>query len=166
MNDLNAKKLEVAVRRRELVKSLIGGKARFLAEYRLSNYVKAAQIDDVNLGATRRKMPASQFFKDKAGLLLSIEGAGYKKPFNVVLFDSFIVVEMAPGTQHTQFLVLIPNFESQSGFYVVSEEKMTGTSVLDTADAVKRNRGQAHVLSEAENILAALFAPGRAGSAG
>lgn len=164
MNNLGGKKLESAIRRRELVKILTGGKTRILTDYRLSNHVKPSQIDDVKLNGTRCKMPAVTFFKDKAKLLLSVTGAKHKKPFNVVLFDSFIVIEVLPTTPHTEFLVLIPNFESQSGFYVVGDNSMTSTTVYDTADVVKQSGSQAQLLAETESLLTVLQAPGQVGS--
>lgn len=164
MNNLGGKKLESAVRRRELVKTLTGGKTRILTDYRLSNHVKSTQIDDVKLNGGRCKMPAATFFKDKAELLLNVVGTKYGKTFNVVLFDSFIVIEVAPGTPRTEFLVLIPNFESQSGVYVVSDKNMTSTTVYDTTDVVKRSGAQAQLLAEAESLLTVLRAPGQVGS--
>ncbi len=164
MNNLGGKKLEGALRRRELVKVLTGGKTRILTDYRLSNHVKSEQIDDVKLNGARRKMPAETFFKDKAELLLNVIGAKHGKTFNVVLFDSFIVIEVAPGTPQTEFLVLIPNFESQSGAYVVGDKSMTSTTVYDTADAVKQSGAQRQLLAEAETLLVALQATGQVGS--
>lgn len=147
--------LELTSRRRKTVKELIGAKARFLSEYRMTNYVGSAQINEITLDGTRCKVSASNFFKDKAELLVTIEGEEYNKAFNVVLFDTFIVIEVAPYTLDTEFLVLVPNFESKTGSYVLGNT-LESTSVLDTLNAIKRSQGYADLLNDAGALLASL----------
>jgi hypothetical protein len=144
--------------RKRTVKECIGARAKFLGDYRLASYVKSSQIEDVSVDGTRCKAPASVFFKDKASLLLTVDGKKYKKPFNVILFDSFIVIEIAPHSLETKFLVLVPNFESKTGSYVL-DAASPDSSVLDTLNALKRSRGYADLVLEAANLLAALQSP-------
>ncbi len=155
MEPLRQDKLDEAIRRRRMVRRLIGPRARFLADYRVSNYVTPAQIYEVTLDGARSKAPAPIFFSDKAGLLMTIEGSQYDKPFDVVLFDTFVVIEVAPRTLQTQFLVLVPNFETKTGSYVLSDT-LTNTSVLETVNAIKHSRGHAALLDEAGEVLASL----------
>ncbi len=143
------------MRKRKMVQELIGDRARFLANYRVANYVKSAQINDITVDGVRRKASASDFFQDKAELLAAVEGNGSKQPFNVVLFDTFIVIEFAPCTPRATFVVLVPNFESQTGSYVLGDT-LESTSVVDTLNAVNQSRGQRQLLAEAGNVLASL----------
>ncbi len=141
------------------VRELIGAGARFLGDYRVANHVKADQVEDVTLDGVRCKAPASRFFRDKAKLLTMIDGSRHGKAFNVVFFDTFMVIEMAPGTLNTSFLVLVPNFETKTGSYVLNEAlSLESTSVLDTLDVIRQSRGQTALLVEVEEILAALNA--------
>lgn len=155
MEQLRRQKLEKATRGRKTVKELIGAKARFLADYRMTNYVPSAQINDITHDGVRCKTPASVFFRDKAGLLIAIAGDECNKPFDVILFDTFIVIEVAPRTLETEFLVLVPNFESKTGSYILGDT-LTTTSVADTLDAIKQSRGYAALLDEAGDLLASL----------
>jgi hypothetical protein len=150
------------MRKRKMVQDLIGDRARFLADYRVANYVKSAQITDIKVDGVSAKAPASVFFRDRAVLLAEIEGKAYKQPFNVVLFDSFIVIELAPRTARASFLVLVPNFESKTGSYVVGDT-LESTSVTDTLNTVNQCRGQARLLMEAGNVLASLQSAAAAG---
>lgn len=155
MEQLHQEKLDKTIRRRKMVRKLIGAGARFLADYRMANYVTSAQIFEIMLDGARCKAPASIFFRDKAGLLMTIEGGEYNKPFDVVLFDTFIVIEVAPGTLETEFLVLVPNFESKTGSYVLGDT-LTSTSVLDTVNAINQSRSHADLLGEVGTLLASL----------
>ncbi|MFQ5995050.1 MAG: hypothetical protein ACE5K1_08130 [Acidiferrobacterales bacterium] len=152
--------VESAVRERRTIKELVGDRARFLGEYRVTNHVKADQIGEIRIDGTRYKAPAATFFKDKGELLMTLEGDVVKKAYNVLLYDSFIVIEVAPRTQETNFLVLVPNFETKTGSYVVSDslrsDDLKSVSVADTVDAIKQRRAHLHLLVEAEKVLGAL----------
>lgn len=141
-----------------MVSELIGRGARFLADYRLANYVTSNQIGEIALDGVRCKAPASTFFRDKAELLLTIEGGEHNQPFDVLLFDTFLVIEMAPRTLETRYLVLVPNFENKSGSYVVGGTfgPLASASVTDTVSAVNQSAGHANLLAEAGNVLASL----------
>ena len=158
MEPLQQQKLDQAISNRRMVNDLIGTSARFLADYRLANYVKPDQIDEISLDGVPCKAPAATFFKDKAELLLAIEGDDYDQPIDVALFDTFVVIEVAPRTLITSYLVLIPNFENKSGSYVVgtSVGPLASASVIDTVSAIQQSKGQAGLLAEAADLLASL----------
>lgn len=158
MEPLQQQRLDQAINNRRMVSELIGTSARFLADYRLANYVKPDQIDEIRLGGAPCKTPAATFFKDKAELLLAIEGRDYGQPIDVTLFDTFIVIEVAPRTLMTRYLVLIPNFENKSGSYVVGATvgPLASASVIDTVSAIQQSKGQADLLAEAADLLASL----------
>ncbi|MDH3671692.1 MAG: hypothetical protein OES46_11070 [Gammaproteobacteria bacterium] len=155
---MQQQRLDQAISHRRMVSELIGTSARFLADYRLANYVKPDQIDEVNLNGMPCKAPAATFFKDKAELLLAIEGDDYDQPIDVALFDTFIVIEVAPRTLITRYLVLIPNFENKSGSYVVGTTMgpLASASVIDTVSAIQQSKGEADLLAEAADLLASL----------
>jgi hypothetical protein len=158
MEPLQQQKLDQAINNRRMVNDLIGTSARFLADYRLANYVKPDQINEISLDGVPCKAPAATFFKDKAELLLAIEGDDYDQPIDVALFDTFVVIEVAPRTLITSYLVLIPNFENKSGSYVVgtSVGPLASASVIDTVSAIQQSKGQAGLLAEAADLLASL----------
>ena len=158
MEPLQQQRLDQAINNRRLVSELIGTSARFLADYRLANYVKSNQIEEMKLDGVPCKAPAATFFKDKAELLLAIEGADYGQPINVALFDTFIVIEVAPRTLIAQYLVLIPNFENKSGSYVIGTTvgPLASASVIDTVSAIQQSSGHAALLAEAVDLLASL----------
>lgn len=158
MEPLQQQKLDQAISNRCMVNELIGKNARFLADYRLANYVEADQINEISLDGVPCKAPAATFFKDKAELLLAIEGDDYDQPIDVALFDTFVVIEVAPRTLITSYLVLIPNFENKSGSYVVgtSVGPLASASVIDTVSAIQQSKGQASLLAEAAHLLASL----------
>jgi hypothetical protein len=158
MEPLQQQRLDQAISHRRMVSELIGTSARFLADYRLANYVKPDQIDEVNLNGMPCKAPAATVFKDKAELLLAIEGDDYDQPIDVALFDTFIVIEVAPRTLITRYLVLIPNFENKSGSYVVGTTMgpLASASVIDTVSAIQQSKGEADLLAEAADLLASL----------
>ena len=158
MEPLQQQKLDQAISNRRMVNDLIGTSARFLADYRLANYVKPDQIDEISRDGVPCKAPAATFFKDKAELLLAIEGDDYDQPIDVALFDTFVVIEVAPRTLITSYLVLIPNFENKSGSYVVgtSVGPLASASVIDTVSAIQQSKGQAGLLAEAADLLASL----------
>jgi hypothetical protein len=141
-----------------MVSELIGKSARFLADYRLANYVKPGQIDEISLDGVPCKTSAATFFRDNAELLLAIKGDDYDQPIDVVLFDTFMVIEVAPRTLSTRYLVLIPNFENKSGSYVVGTAvgPLASASVIDTVSAIQQSNGQADLLAEAVDLLASL----------
>jgi hypothetical protein len=155
MEPLQQQRLDQAISNRRMVGELIGTSARFLADYRLANYVKPDQIDEISLNGVPCKAPAATFFKDKAELLLAIEGTNYDQPIDVALFDTFIVIEVAPRTLITRYLVLVPNFENKSGSYVVGTTvgPLASASVIDTVSAIQQSNGQAGLLAEAVDLL-------------
>ncbi|MFQ5759907.1 MAG: hypothetical protein ACE5HM_02920 [Acidiferrobacterales bacterium] len=158
MESLQQQRLDQAISNRRMVSELIGTSARFLADYRLANYVKPDQIHEISLDGVPCKAPAATFFKDKGELLLAIEGDDYNQPIDVVLFDTFMVIEVAPRTLTTRYLVLIPNFENKSGSYVVGTTvgPLASASVIDTVSAIQQSKGQADLLAEAVDLLASL----------
>lgn len=158
MEPLQQQRLDQAISNRRMVSELIGTSARFLADYRLANYVKPDQIHEISLDGVPCKAPAATFFKDKGELLLAIEGDDYNQPIDVVLFDTFMVIEVAPRTLTTRYLVLIPNFENKSGSYVVGTTvgPLASASVIDTVSAIQQSKGQADLLAEAVDLLASL----------
>ena len=158
MKPLQQQRLNQAISSRRMVSELIGTSARFLADYRLANYVKSDQINEISLDGVPCKAPATTFFKDKAELLLAIEGDDYHQPIDVVLFDTFMVIEVAPRTLITRYLVLISNFENKSGSYVVGTTvgPLASASVIDTVSAIQRSNGEAGLLAEAADLLASL----------
>jgi len=158
MEPLQPQRLDRAISNRRMVSELIGKSARFLADYRLANYVKPDQIDEIRLGGVPCKAPAATFFRDNAELLLAIEGDDYDQPIDVALFDTFMVIEVAPRTLSTRYLVLIPNFENKSGSYVVGTTvgPLASASVIDTVSAIRQSNGQADLLAEAVDLLASL----------
>jgi len=158
MEPLQPQRLDRAISNRRMVSELIGRSARFLADYRLANYVKPDQIDEISLDGVPCKAPAATFFRDNAELLLAIEGGDYDQPIDVALFDTFMVIEVAPRTLSTRYLVLIPNFENKSGSYVVGTTvgPLASASVIDTVSAIQQSNGQADLLAEAINLLASL----------
>lgn len=158
MEPLQQQRLDQAISNRRMVSELIGTSAHFLADYRLANYVKPEQINEVSLDGVPCKAPAATFFKDKAELLLAVEGTDYDQPIDVALFDTFIVIEVEPRTLITRYLVLIPNFENKSGSYVVGATvgPLASASVIDTVSAVQQAKGQADLLVEAAHLLASL----------
>ncbi len=91
-------------------------------------------------------------------MILAIEGDDYDQPIDVALFDTFVVIEVAPRTLITSYLVLIPNFENKSGSYVVgtSVGPLASASVIDTVSAIQQSKGQAGLLAEAADLLASL----------
>jgi hypothetical protein len=158
MEPLQQQRLDQAISNRRMVSELIGTSARFLADYRLANYVKPEQIHEISLDGVPCKAPAATFFKDKGELLLAIEGDDYDQPIDVALFDTFMVIEVAPRTLTTRYLVLIPNFENKSGSYVVGTTvgPLASASVIDTVSAIQQSKGQADLLAEAVDLLASL----------
>ncbi len=158
MEPLQQQRLDQAISNRRMVSELIGTSARFLADYRLANYVKPGQIHEISLDGVPCKAPAATFFKDKGELLLTIEGDDYDQPIDVALFDTFMVIEVAPRTLTTRYLVLIPNFENKSGSYVVGTTvgPLASASVIDTVSAIQQSKGQADLLAEAVDLLASL----------
>ena len=158
MEPLQQQKLDRAISSRRMVSELIGKSARFLADYRLANYVRPDQIDEISLDGVPCKAPAATFFKDNAELLLAIEGDDYGQPIDVALFDTFIVIEVAPRTLITRYLVLIPNFENKSGSYVVGTTMgpLASASVIDTVSAIQQSNGRADLLAEVVGLLASL----------
>ncbi|GEM_PF-3620016 len=158
MEPLQPQRLDRAISNRRMVSELIGKSARFLADYRLANYVKPDQIDEISVDGVPCKAPAATFFRDNAELLLAIEGDGYDQPIDVALFDTFMVIEVAPRTLSTRYLVLIPNFENKSGSYVVGTTvgPLASASVIDTVSAIQQSNGQADLLAEAVDLLASL----------
>ncbi|MEE9595941.1 MAG: hypothetical protein V3V96_04110 [Acidiferrobacterales bacterium] len=158
MEPLQPQRLDRAISNRRMVSELIGRSARFLADYRLANYVKPDQIDEISLDGVPCKAPAATFFRDNAELLLAIEGDDYDQPIDVALFDTFMVIEVAPRTLSTRYLVLIPNFENKSGSYVVGTTvgPLASASVIDTVSAIQQSKGQADLLAEAVDLLASL----------
>ena len=158
MEPLQQQRLDQAISNRRMVSELIGTSARFLTDYRLANYVKPDQIHEISLDGVPCKAPAATFFKDNAELLLAIEGDDYDQPIDVALFDTFMVIEVAPRTLITRYLVLIPNFENKSGSYVVGTTMgpLASASVIDTVSAIQQSNGQADLLAEAVDLLASL----------
>ena len=158
MEPLQQQKLDRAISSRRMVSELIGKSARFLADYRLANYVRPDQIDEISLDGVPCKAPAATFFKDNAELLLAIEGDDYGQPIDVALFDTFIVIEVAPRTLITRYLVLIPNFGNKSGSYVVDTTMgpLASASVIDTVSAIQQSNGRADLLAEVVGLLASL----------
>ncbi|MCH6582193.1 MAG: hypothetical protein IH808_04130 [Proteobacteria bacterium] len=158
MEPLQPQRLDRAISNRRMVSELIGKSARFLADYRLTNYVKPDQIDEISVDGVPCKAPAATFFRDNAELLLAIEGDDYDQPIDVALFDTFMVIEVAPRTLSTRYLVLIPNFENKSGSYVVGTTvgPLASASVIDTVSAIQQSNGQADLLAEAVDLLASL----------
>ena len=158
MEPLQQQRLDQAISNRRMVSELIGTSARFLADYRLANYVKPDQIHEISLDGVPCKAPAATFFKDKGELLLAIEGDDYDQSIDVALFDTFMVIEVAPRTLITRYLVLIPNFENKSGSYVIGTTvgPLASASVIDTVSAIQQSKGQADLLAEAVNLLASL----------
>ncbi len=158
MEPLQPQRLDRAISNRRMVSELIGRSARFLADYRLANYVKPDQIDEISLDGVPCKAPAATFFRDNAELLLAIEGGDYDQPIDVALFDTFMGIEVAPRTLSTRYLVLIPNFENKSGSYVVGTTvgPLASASVIDTVSAIQQSNGQADLLAEAVDLLASL----------
>ena len=106
-------RLEQAIYRRVPLRELIGREPFSMGDYVIADFVGSHQIDRDRFGPNDLIQASARiFFEDQGAFMGSFEGAPYGKAFNLVVFATFVVVEIAPFTPRARFLVLTPNPES------------------------------------------------------
>lgn len=100
--------LEQAIYQKPTIAELLQQDCPALGRYCISDYVGSPSMkDDPTTDNTR----AAGFFDDKAHKeTLEFVGTGESnnRDFNIAIFATFLAVEINPGTEHAEFLVLIP----------------------------------------------------------
>ncbi|RMG55379.1 MAG: hypothetical protein D6717_08150 [Gammaproteobacteria bacterium] len=83
--------------------------SRFLDGWRIADYVGRPELGDAD---PRWKVPvpvtSEELFEDQGGFLFRFTGRPGEDGFDVAVFATFIVIELRPRTQRTEFLVLAP----------------------------------------------------------
>ncbi|MDX5333198.1 MAG: hypothetical protein LPK58_04040 [Gammaproteobacteria bacterium] len=94
---------------RELLGRTPAAPGELLADYVVADYVGSHQLDRERFGAGDLIQASARiFFEDSGAFVDSVEGAPHGRDFNLVLFATFAVIEIAPYTAQARFLVLSP----------------------------------------------------------
>jgi len=103
---------------RELLGHTPAAPGELLADYVVADYVGSHQLDRERFGAGDLIQASARiFFEDSGAFVDSIEGAPHGRDFNLVLFATFAVIEIAPYTAQARFLVLAPAPSPADGPY-------------------------------------------------
>ena len=95
---------------RELLGHTPAAPGEALGDYVVADYVGSHQLDRERFDAGDLiQASARVFFEDSGAFMGSIEGGPCGKDFNLVLFATFVVIEIAPYTSGARFLVLTPH---------------------------------------------------------
>lgn len=91
------------------IAEIVGYATAFFGDYVVADFVGSHQIDQDRFAAGDLIQASARiFFEDSGAFVTSFEGESYGKPFNLVLFATFAVIEIAPYTPKAKFVVLAP----------------------------------------------------------
>jgi hypothetical protein len=102
-------RLEEVIYGRVPLAQIIGHEPSQLGNYVVVDFVGSHQIDQERFAAGDLIQASARiFFEDSGAFVTSFEGEAHDKPFNLVLFATFVVIEIAPYTPRAKFVVLAP----------------------------------------------------------
>lgn len=151
--------LEQAIYQKPTIAELLQQDCPVLARYCVSDYVGSPSMkDDPTTDNTR----AQGFFDDKAHKeTLEFVGTGENnnRDFNIALFATFLAVEINPGNEQAEFLILIPRRspEQENAMYAGLMKSQNTDALREQLAADPALREQ--LASEVDWLLAYLRAP-------
>lgn len=108
-NQFSHAKLEKVIYGRTPLREILGHEPQAMGGYVVADFVGSHQIDQERFAAGDLIQASARiFFEDSGAFVTSFEGEAYGKNFNLVLFATFVVLEIAPYTPHARFVVLSP----------------------------------------------------------
>ena len=148
-------RLEQVIYGRTPIRDIVGAASGHLGDYVVADFVGSHQIDQERFGAGDLIQASARiFFEDSGAFITSFEGEASGKPFNLVLFSTFVVIEIAPYTPDAKFLVLAPASPSTADSPYAGLMRANNTDVL--REALEAEEDLSPVFNDLERLLAGL----------
>ena len=139
-------RLEAVIYGQVSLTDVIGHEPPYLGHYVVADFIGSHQIDQERFAAGDLIQASARiFFEDSGAFVTSFEGEPHDQPFNVVLFATFVVIEIAPYTPEAKFVVLTPPASA------AADSPYAGLMPTNNTDALRRQL-------EAASDLGPLFA--------
>jgi hypothetical protein len=103
---LNYAPLQKAIYQMQPLPEILGGTSRWFEGYRIADYVGVPELGEAD-PKWKRPEPifSEELFEEQGGFLYRFKGSA---EFDVAVFATFFVVEINPGQDRTEFLVIAP----------------------------------------------------------
>lgn len=146
--------LEQAIYQKQLLGELTGHDCKLLDAWCIADYVGNPTMKQ-EPGDHRR---AHRFFEDQGAYRKTVTYSAEqpsKRNYDVAIFATFIVVEINPDTDHTEFLVLMPrrNPEQEGGMYTGLMKSHNTDKLLDTLQQPEQEQQLAEEIGAVLNKL-------------
>lgn len=147
--------LETAITSRIPLNRLCAEPCTLLDDLRVADYIGSYRIRQTRHGEHDLIAASAQvFFEEDGAFCARHDGAAHQRPYAVVIFATFLVVEFNPFTPEAHFLVLAPVLEADDS---ARYQGLWAAQRIERLQlALREADGEAKLFDELDRALAAL----------
>jgi len=146
-------RLEKAIYERRPIAEMLGRASPLLDPFAVVDYVGHHQLDEARFQAADPvKATAQVFFEDQGAYQYTHDGTAHGRSYNLAVFATFLVLEIEPHTQRTQFLVLAPRQPAgaEGGAYI---GLMASNAIADLERSLQSPSELEHLWQDLDELL-------------
>lgn len=149
--------LQKAIYQMQPIPELLGTSSQWLQDYRIADYVGRRELGDAD-PQWQRPGPlwSEKLFEDQGGFLYRFRG---NDEFDIAVFATFLVVEINPGKDNTEFLVIAPLTPEQDVEELPYAAFLKGQNTSQLQDRLRDKEQQTLFSAEIERLIAQLRQP-------
>ena len=138
--------LQKAIYQMQPIPELLGSSSQWLQDYRIADYV----------GRRPGPLWSEELFEDQGGFLYRFRG---NDEFDIAVFATFLVVEINPGKDNTEFLVIAPLTPEKDVEELPYAAFLKGQNTSQLQDRLRDEQQQSQFSTEIERLIALLRQP-------
>jgi len=148
---LNYAPLQKAIYQMQPVPEILDRDSRWFAGYRIADYVGRPELGEAD-PKWKRPEPvySEELFEDQGGFLFRFRG---NDEFDVAVFVTFYVIEIHPGSEQTEFLVIAPIPSENESEELPYASFLKGQNTQNAQKQLEENVHQASFSEEVSILL-------------
>jgi hypothetical protein len=149
--------LQQAIYQMQPVSELLGHDSQWLKGYRIADYVGRPELGDADPKWSHPgPVTSEELFEDQGGYLYRFHAG---EELDIVVFATFLVIEVRPGTQQTEFLVIAPIPLEQQEEELPYAAFLQGQNTVSIQDQLREESNQQSISSEIDELINRLRQP-------